>query len=153
MLDHSSYIGVRGMCTGEYLKSLGFKSVEVIGCPSMFMNGPVLTAPTPIEKFDRSTRLSVNISAAGKQAVFSTGLDKMGQVIARAVYSYDDVEYVPQQRDSLMALVLGTRPTSNVASAIGIDRCTTPAGSRPSSIRTWIEHLARRDFVRHQAPR
>ena len=40
VLDHSSSIGVRGECTAEYLKTLGFKSVEVIGCPSMFMYGP-----------------------------------------------------------------------------------------------------------------
>jgi len=38
VLDHSSSIGVRGGCTADYLKGLGFKSVEVIGCPSMFMN-------------------------------------------------------------------------------------------------------------------
>jgi len=151
VLDHSSSIGVRGMCTGEYLKSLGFKSVEVIGCPSMFMNGPVLTAPTPIEKFDRTTRLSVNVSAPGKQAVFSTGLDKMGQVIARAVYSYDDVEYVPQQRDSLMALLLGTSHQTHEQRGIprSVYRQMYDAGRVKAFIdpRTWIEHLAGRDFV------
>ena len=151
VLDRSSSIGVRGACTAEYLKSLGFDAVEVIGCPSMFMNGPELKSPKPIESFNNSTRLTVNISAPGQQARFSTGLDKMGQVIAGAVSNYDDVEYVPQQRDSLMALLLGTSYRTHEQRAIPRDvyRRLYDGGRVTAFIdpRTWIDHLAERDFV------
>jgi hypothetical protein len=151
VLDHSTSIGVRGECTAEYLRTLGFKSVEVIGCPSMFMHGPELTRPRPIDTFDRNTRLSVNISAAGKQAKFSTGLDKMGGVIARAVSWYDDIECVPQQRDSLRALLLGTAHRTHEQRAIpkSTYRKLYDAGRVTAFVdpRTWIEHLSERDFV------
>ena len=39
ILDRSPAVGVRGEYTQDYLKQLGFKDVEAIGCPSMFMNG------------------------------------------------------------------------------------------------------------------
>lgn len=39
VLDHSSSLTVRGSYTAEYLASLGFKDVEVIGCPSMTRGG------------------------------------------------------------------------------------------------------------------
>jgi hypothetical protein len=151
VLDHSSSIGVRGACTAEYLKSLGFSSVDIIGCPSMFMDGPELPRPSEVETFDSSTRLSVNISAFGEQAKFSTGLDKMGDVIARAVSAYDDVEYLPQQRDSLMALLLGTAWQTKENRGIPKDtyRALHSRGRVTAFVdpRTWLAHLAGRDFV------
>lgn len=39
VLDKSSALSVRGELTAEYLTSLGFKDVVVVGCPSMTMNG------------------------------------------------------------------------------------------------------------------
>jgi len=151
VLDHSSSIGVRGVCTAEYLKSLGFDSVDVIGCPSMFMDGAVLKSPSNIENFDRTTRLSVNISAFGEQAKFSTGLDKMGQVIAQTVSSYEDVECVSQQRDSLMALLSGSGRQTRELRGIPKDtyRALYDEGRVMAFVdpRTWFEHLAGRDFV------
>ena len=37
VLDRSPSIGVRGEYTQDYLNQLGFRDVEVIGCPSMFL--------------------------------------------------------------------------------------------------------------------
>ena len=39
VLEKSSALTVRGELTAEYLRSLGFKDVIVVGCPSMTMNG------------------------------------------------------------------------------------------------------------------
>ena len=151
VLDHSSSIGVRGVCTAEYLKSLGFDDVDIIGCPSMFMDGPELKRPREIEAFDRSTRLSVNISAFGEQAKFSTGLDKMGDVIAHVVSTYDDVDCVTQQRDSLMALLLGSARQTREVRGIPRDsfRVLHESGRVLAFVdpRTWFEHLAGRQFV------
>ncbi len=107
--------------------------------------------PTEIETFDRSTRLSVNISAFGEQAKFSTGLDKMGQVIAHAVSAYDDVECVSQQRDSLLALLLGIKHQTHELRGIPANtyRALFDHGRVTAFVdpRTWLEHLAGRDFV------
>ena len=42
VLDHSASVGVRGELTAAYLKELGFGDahVDIIGCPSIFLNGP-----------------------------------------------------------------------------------------------------------------
>lgn len=40
VLDHSPKIAVRGEVTAAYLNHLGFKDVEVTGCPSMAIAGP-----------------------------------------------------------------------------------------------------------------
>lgn len=55
----SSYIGVRGQLTYDYLDRLGFGSVtRVIGCPSMYMFGPEL----PVQKtaYGPGLKISVN---------------------------------------------------------------------------------------------
>jgi hypothetical protein len=151
VLDHSSSIGVRGVCTADYLKSLGFDAVDVIGCPSMFVDGIELQQPRPISAFDSSTRLSVNISAAGEQAKFSTGLEKMGQVIERTVRNYDDVDYIPQQRDSLMALLFGSGRKTRESRGIPDEtyRRLYSRGRVTAFVdpRTWLAHLEHRDFV------
>lgn len=151
VLEHSASIGVRGVCTAEYLKSLGFDAVDIIGCPSMFMDGQEFKRPTELQTFDRSTRLSVNISAAGEQAKFSTGLEKMGLLIAHAVRDYHDVEYLPQQRDSLMALLFGSGRRTHESRGIPKDvyRLLYSHGRIAAYVdpRTWLQHLARRDFV------
>lgn len=43
VLDRSASIGVRGEFTEKYLNDLGFRDVEVIGCPSLFLYGKELT--------------------------------------------------------------------------------------------------------------
>ena len=42
VLDHSASVGVRGQITYDYLKGLGFSQIDVIGCPSLALNGPGL---------------------------------------------------------------------------------------------------------------
>ena len=39
VLDRSASIGVRGDFTLDYLNRLGFRDVDVVGCPSLFLNG------------------------------------------------------------------------------------------------------------------
>ncbi|MER7558215.1 polysaccharide pyruvyl transferase family protein [Nocardioides sp. NPDC126508] len=58
VLERSSKVGVRGEITAEYLRRLGYgdEHVEIIGCPSIYLNGPGLTVrderSTPIADDD-----------------------------------------------------------------------------------------------------
>lgn len=58
VLERSSKVGVRGEITAEYLRRLGYgdEHVEIIGCPSIYLNGPDLTVrderSTPIADDD-----------------------------------------------------------------------------------------------------
>src|SRR5699024_7376051 len=40
VLNGSSALSVRGEMTADYLVSLGFKDVVVVGCPSLALHGP-----------------------------------------------------------------------------------------------------------------
>ena len=53
VLDHGPSIGVRGELTAEYLRSLGFRDVEVVGCPSMFAWGPDLRVERKVPELTR----------------------------------------------------------------------------------------------------
>jgi len=151
VLDRSASIGVRGECTAAYLNSLGFTDVEVIGCPSMFLDGPTFKRPRQLTTFTRATRLSVNLSANGEQAKFSTGLDKMGEMITRVVSTYDDVEYLPQQSNSLSAMLLPRFRHTNEHQALSTETYQTlrDQGRVICFVdpRPWLAHLATREFV------
>src|SRR3954468_16178257 len=151
VLDRSASIGVRGAWTAEYLCKLGFRDVEVIGCPSMYLHGAALPTPRPVARFGRDTRLTVNVSAPSTQAEFSVGLAAFGQALAGAVQAYDDVEYVPQQNNTLGTLLLGRlrstdehqlMPPPMYSRLHQLGRVTTFVDPQ-----TWIEHLRSRQFV------
>ena len=151
VLDRSATIGVRGECTADFVRSLGFRDVEVIGCPSMFMHGPALPEPRRVPVVDRSTRVTVSVSAANDMAAFSTGLERLGQVIARTVAEHDDVDYVPQENASLEGLLLGRdpRPSEHDVVPEAVYRAMLDAGRVTAFVdpRTWLAHLGTRDFA------
>ncbi|GAA3738656.1 hypothetical protein HDA32_005278 [Spinactinospora alkalitolerans] len=62
VLDRSPSIGVRGEFTGHYLDSLGFKDVEVIGCPSMFRYGGELNVEKKASALGRDSRIAVSVT-------------------------------------------------------------------------------------------
>ncbi len=90
VLDHSASIGVRGEFTERYLKDMGFKDVEVIGCPSLFMYGKDLDVRKRAESLGPEARIAVNGSHS---AVKSQGL---GRVIDRAHARYPQLRFIGQ---------------------------------------------------------
>lgn len=42
LADHSTVVGTRGAYSADVLKKLGINNVEVVGCPSLYINGPSL---------------------------------------------------------------------------------------------------------------
>lgn len=145
VLNRSASIGVRGEFTEQYLKNMGFRDVEVIGCPSMFMNGETFTLEKRAESLTTESRVSVNGSHS---AVRSHGLDA---IIRQAHERYPHLRFVGQ--NLLEAQLLHWRETSN---PIGAQTSMPTHPSHPmyreGKVRlyvdpaTWIDELRAFDF-------
>ncbi|MEV1064106.1 polysaccharide pyruvyl transferase family protein [Streptomyces sp. NPDC050263] len=90
VLEHSASIGVRGEFTERYLHDLGFRDVEAIGCPSMFLHGDRLLVEKKAAALTAQSRISVNGSHT---AVRGGGLHK---VITRAHERYPNLLCIGQ---------------------------------------------------------
>ena len=62
VLDRSPTIGVRGEATREYLNGLGFRDVDVIGCPSMFRWGDTIDVKRKAATLDAQSNVAITIS-------------------------------------------------------------------------------------------
>ncbi|MFD5270731.1 polysaccharide pyruvyl transferase family protein [Streptomyces sp. NPDC058335] len=90
VLEHSASIGVRGEFTEKYLTDMGFRDVEVIGCPSMFLHGDRLTVEKRAQSLTPESRIAVNGSHT---AVRSGGLHR---IITRTHAHYPNLRYIGQ---------------------------------------------------------
>ncbi|MFB7918245.1 polysaccharide pyruvyl transferase family protein [Streptomyces sp. NPDC056061] len=89
VLDHSASIGVRGEFTERYLRDMGFRDVDVIGCPSMFLHGSRLDI-RETGSLGPESRIAVNGS---HEAVRKQGL---GRIIDHAHARYPHLRFVGQ---------------------------------------------------------
>jgi len=96
VLDRSPSIGVRGELTHDYLRALGFRDVEVIGCPSLFIHGDNLHVEKRRPVLDRESHLAINVSPY---------VLAMGPIVARHVERYPGLTYIPQDIDTLEMLL------------------------------------------------
>lgn len=142
VLDRSPSIGVRGELTHDYLRGLGFRDVEVIGCPSFFLNGADLHVEKRRPVLDRDSRLAINVSPY---------VTSMGPVVAHHVERYPDLTYIAQDLDTLEMLLWGEvkadvdpadpRPIHLAHPLFREDKVRFFADPAP-----WIDFLATRDF-------
>ncbi|MFE6036193.1 polysaccharide pyruvyl transferase family protein [Streptomyces sp. NPDC056452] len=145
VLNRSASIGVRGEFTEQYLKDMGFRDVEVIGCPSMFLNGDTFRIEKKTEALTADSLVSVNGSHS---AVRSHGLDA---IIRQAHERYPHLRFVGQ--NLLEAQLLHWRETAN---PIGAQTSMPTHPSHPmyreGKVRlyvdpvTWINELRAYDF-------
>lgn len=90
VLERSASIGVRGEFTEQYLRDMGFRDVEVIGCPSMFLYGGDLDVRKKVPELTADARVAVNGSHS---AVQKQGLDR---IIGRTHARYPNLCFVGQ---------------------------------------------------------
>ena len=98
VLDRSSSIGVRGEFTAEYLQRLGFRDVDVIGCPSMFLRGPELRVEPTVDALDAESPIAITISPYVKM---------MGSITMANYQRYPNMVYVGQDVDTLDLMLRG----------------------------------------------
>jgi hypothetical protein len=96
-LDRGPSIGVRGEMTADYVRGLGFRDVEVIGCPSMFVGGSALPVPR-VAALDPESRVAITISPYTAA---------MAPVVRANVARYSNLEYIAQDLESLELLLWG----------------------------------------------
>ena len=98
VLDRSGSMGVRGEITQDFVKKLGFTDIEVIGCPSMFLNGDQLSITKKTPTLERDARIGVNITSR---------VTKMGPIVTKNMALYPNLEYIAQDKDALRLLLWG----------------------------------------------
>ena len=144
VLERSSSVGVRGEYTAEYLAGLGFDDsvVDIIGCPSLFMNGPNPTVDRPGASMGPDSRIALNVSPYVRQ---------MKPIVARHTKKYPNLVYVPQNQKDLMMMVWGENrtnpkdlrnPTHTEHALYLEDRMRFPLDPR-----TWVDFLREQEFV------
>ncbi|WBB55752.1 polysaccharide pyruvyl transferase family protein [Verrucosispora sp. WMMD573] len=142
VLDRSATIGVRGEFTRAYLAELGFGDdvVDVVGCPSLFRDGPNLRIDKRVPGITPETRFTINISPYVKL---------MDRIATRHAKRYPNMVYVPQGDEVLELLLWGSNP-ENVRR--GLPHHTGHQLYREDRIRffvdasTWMRYLAEREF-------
>ncbi|MFV2102231.1 polysaccharide pyruvyl transferase family protein [Micromonospora sp. LOL_024] len=142
VLEKSATIGVRGEFSRAYLAELGFGDdvVDVVGCPSLFRDGPDLQVAKRVAELTPESRFTVNISP------YVRLMDEVG---TRHAKRYPNMVYVPQGDEVLELLLWGTHP-HNVRP--GLPHHTGHQLYREDRIRffvdtwTWMRYLAERDF-------
>ena len=142
VLDRSASIGVRGEFTAEYLTGLGFRDVEVIGCPSLFLRGPDLHVDTAPDGLTPESRIALNVSPYVKA---------MGPITMAAHRRYPHLTYVPQDLRTLGLLLDGDTP-EEAGRTSPLPLHESHPLYRQDKIRffldppTWMAFLATRDF-------
>ncbi|MFD3455628.1 polysaccharide pyruvyl transferase family protein [Streptomyces sp. NPDC058691] len=145
VLDRSASIGVRGECTERYLKGLGFRDVDVIGCPSMFLYGDHFAVEKKAAGIGPDSRIAVN----GSHDALRTG--HLGTVMDAAIDRYPDLTYVAQNLTDAELLYWG-----DVSDAAGLHQAVpahrTHRLLRENKVRiyvdpvTWIDDLRQYDY-------
>lgn len=143
VLDRGPSIGVRGELTAEYLRSLGYRDVDVIGCPSMFLWGRDLKVEKRRPVLDRDARVAITISPYVR---------RMGDITTTALARYPNLVYVAQDLPSLALLVMGeSRRDATIQSALPVH--TSHPLFREDRVRyyldpwRWIDDLRAVDFT------
>ncbi|MEU3251603.1 polysaccharide pyruvyl transferase family protein [Streptomyces sp. NPDC006997] len=147
VLDHSASIGVRGEFTKDYLGELGFKDVDVIGCPSVYFRGPDFRMDNPAGR-DLPADARIALSTALRLA----NAEHASAINAAILEQHPDLTYFAQEGRDLQTLYWGDtaeaagRHTpmpdlSNHPLMRSADVCV------PLEPHSWMDALAEFDFA------
>lgn len=137
-------VGVRGEYTANYLRELGFKDVEVIGCPSLFMWGPGLKIEKPQKTLDKHSKLA--FSANPKDKVFS-------KTVRHNIDNYRNLTYIPQDLQTMQFMMGDGKPYPKYDKDSAMPfhpkhRVFTEDKARFfTDVKTWLDFQSQQDFV------
>jgi hypothetical protein len=144
VLDRSASIGVRGEVTQAYLNKLGFKDVETIGCPSMYLFGGNLKLDKQTRYLDRNSPIAINFTR-NKPTVVCDWFRRMWRGL-------ENVTYIMQDMSDFELLYWG-----KIAKGIKNSDAFPSVPSHPLLVRgkarlyldstTWIDAMSRFSFA------
>lgn len=143
VLDRSSSIGVRGEITREYLKKLGFSSVETIGCPSMYMTGGQLNIVKKVRRIEKDDPIAANLTPRMPTNV--------ADLFRSSWKSFPNLTYVAQDKSDMELMLFGRPIESNKKGDAFPNRITHPLlleGRAKLFIdpRTWMSMMRKQMF-------
>ncbi|TXL57918.1 polysaccharide pyruvyl transferase family protein [Aeromicrobium terrae] len=100
VLDRSASIGVRGEFTSSYLQRLGFPadSIDVIGCPSLFLHGPDHRVERRVASIDTDSPLALNLTPE---------VPGVGAFATAQAERHPNLTYIGQDANDLRLLLWG----------------------------------------------
>lgn len=139
VLDKSSALTVRGEFTAEYLTSLGFKDVIVVGCPSMTMNGRG-------HRVDKADGLNPGSSIAYNLQTNNP----FGSDLVKDAENNFDATYMPQDLATLEMMLWGTTPYSGHDQQLPLSRSHSQFSRAKAQFQldasVWIERMREMSF-------
>jgi polysaccharide pyruvyl transferase WcaK-like protein len=97
-LQRSASVGVRGEVTKDYLSSLGYSEVEVIGCPSMFIEQDRLqiSGKTRAVELNKDSRIALT---------FSPYVRKGEKIVEDSYQDFKNLDYLVQDIYTMRTMV------------------------------------------------
>lgn len=139
VLEKSSSLTVRGELTADYLNSLGFKDVIVVGCPSMTMNGRGHRVDKP-DSIEPGSPVAYNLQ---------TNNPFGGSLISDAEMHYD-ATYMPQDLATLELMLWGTTPYIADDDRLPLERTHQQFSEGKAEFQldasTWIRRMSEMKF-------
>ncbi|ASK64714.1 hypothetical protein CFK39_01380 [Brachybacterium avium] len=139
VLNGSSALTVRGEMTADYLHSLGFKDVLVVGCPSLTLHGPGHRVEMP-EALEAGAQVAYNMETKDPFG---------GDLIADAEQHYR-ATYVPQEHGTLELMLWATSPYETADPRLPLERShsqfTAARAEMFIDAYPWIDRLSQMDF-------
>ena len=143
-LDRSASIGVRGEFTRDYLIELGIPddSVDIIGCPSLFLHGGGLTISKRVEAITADSRLALNLTPE---------VPGIGAFATAQAARHPNLTYIGQDANDLRLLLWGV-PFPHVDDELTPTHMGHPLYQSDRyrlflDTWTWYEFLATQDFA------
>ena len=139
ILDKSNSIGVRGDLTFKYLNKLGFNEdqIKVLGCPSIYLNGPKYNIKPP--EINKDSKIALNITPFVK---------KYGRFVNKTIKNYKNYEYFMQDIRDLKLILYGEewgpggqKPRNYYNKILKENKAIFPIDSR-----SWINELKNFDY-------
>ena len=142
ILEKSTSIGVRGELTLKYLNRLGFdeNEVKVLGCPSVYLNGPDYNIEQISVKKD--SKIALNITPVL--------IKRYGGFVNKTIKNYKNYKYFMQDIHDLRIMLYGENGTYNIeyyndknfTKILSENKAMFPINSR-----TWINELQKYDYA------
>lgn len=139
VLNGSSALSVRGERTADYLRSLGFHDVVVVGCPSLALHGPGHQVDVP-ETLERGAQIAYNLETK----------DPFGGDLIEDAERHYRATYMAQEHGSLGLMLWATDPFAGSDPRLPLARShpqfTSARAEMFVDADPWIERMSQMAF-------